>query len=372
MLLDDGRPWRSLEIALVSTTALSTPPKKYGGTELIVAELAQGLVDLGHRPTVFATGDSQCAGALRAEIVRPVWPPDTLTEVRHSAFAWSEIARGSFDIVHVHHAVTLPFSRFVGVPTVASVHHDRDDLLVAHYASYPEIAYVAISKRQQELAPGIPFRGVVHHGVSIDRYPVGEGAGGYCAFLGRFAPEKAPHLAMDAARGAGRPIRLGGEAHLKDQGYFERALRPRLGAPGVEWIGEVGGEAKLALLCDAACLLFPIQWEEPFGIVMIEAMLVGTPVIAFSRGSVPEVIEEGVTGHVVHTLDEMIERIRTISSFDRRRCRARARERWSSLRMAREHAALYASVIADHGLQAARGGDHPGAEHDRRNARTRG
>jgi glycosyltransferase involved in cell wall biosynthesis len=372
MPLDDDWTWRPLEIALVSTTAVSTPPSKYGGTELIVAELAQGLVDLGHRPSVFATGDSRCAGILRPTIERPVWPPDVLTEGRHAGRAWAEIACGSFDVVHVHHAAALPFTRFVKLPTVASVHHAREEALTAHYASYPDVAYVAISGRQRELSPDIPFRGVVHHGVSIDRYPAGTGAGGYCAFLGRFAPEKAPHLAIDAARAAGMPIRLGGEAHEITQSYFENQLRRRLAFAGVEWLGEVGGEAKLGLLRNAACLLFPIEWEEPFGIVMIEAMLVGTPVIAFSKGSVPEVVDEGVTGHIVQSLDQMIDRIRTIGSFDRHRCRARARELWSSSRMAREHVALYETLVADRGLQAGRGGNRLGAQYGRTIARTRG
>jgi glycosyltransferase involved in cell wall biosynthesis len=336
---------RPLEVALVSTTATATPPRAYGGTELVVAELAHALVRLGHHPTVFATADSRCTGTLRAMIDSPVWPPDTLAEVRHAAFAWQEIAAGSFDVVHVNHAAALPFCRLVERPTIATIHHAREDSLSRHYASYPEVAYVAISDRQRTLAPQIPFRAVVHHGLDVDRYPYGGGAGGYCAFLGRFAPEKAPHLAIDAAMKAGRPIRLGGEAHIVARSYFDSALAPRLRQRGVDWLGEVGGERKLTLLADAQCLLFPIQWEEPFGLVMIEAMLVGTPVIAFPRGSIPEVIEDGVTGYVVNDVAEMADRIRSIAAFDRRRCRARARERWSSLRMARDYVDVYRAAI---------------------------
>ena len=345
---------RPLQIALVSTTAVATPPTAYGGTELIVGELARGLVELGHHPTVFATGDSRCAGVLRWAIERPVWPPDTLTELRHAGFAWAEIAAGSFDVVHVNHPFALPFARLVGRPTVMTVHHHREDAFAEHYASYPEVAFNAISKTQRELSPHIPFRAVIHHGLSVDAYPEGAGAGGYCAFLGRFAPEKAPHLAIDAAKNAGVPIRLGGEAHPPARAYFEREVLPRLG-PGVDCLGEVGAARKISLLRDAACLLFPIQWEEPFGLVMIEAMLVGTPVIGFSRGSVPEVIDEGVTGHVVRSVDDMVDRIRTIATFDRQRCRARARERWSSLRMAREYVALYRRFLAAQHLQGVSG-----------------
>jgi glycosyltransferase involved in cell wall biosynthesis len=357
-----------LEIALVSTTAVATPPDGYGGTELIVAELARALVELGHRPTVFATGDSRCAGTLRWTIERPGWPPDTLTELRHVGFAWNEIAAGRFDVVHLNHPFALPFRRLVARPTVITVHHDREDSVARYYASYPEVAYVAISNAQRALCPHIPFQQVIHHGLAVERFPEGAGRGGYCAFLGRFAPEKAPHLAIDAARSAGVPIRLGGEAQSFAKSYFEQEVRPRLG-PGVDWLGEVGGARKLSLLGDAACLLFPIQWEEPFGLVMIEAMLLGTPVIAFPRGSVLEVVEEGVTGYVVRSLDGMVDRIRTIASFDRRRCRARARERWSSLRMARDHVALYRRVIAAQHLQGIREGDRAGARHARREVR---
>lgn len=335
---------RPLEIALVSTCALSTPPRAYGGTELVVAELSEALLSLGHRPTVFATGDSTCASPIRAAFDHPIWPPDDLAELRHVGFAWREIARGAFDVVHVNHAVALPFQRLVETPTVATIHHDRVDRLARHYASYPEIAYVAISERQRELAPEVPIRHVVRHGLSLSRYPEGRGKGGYCAFLGRFAPEKAPHVAIDAAKSAGVPIRLGGEPHHVATGYFEREVAPRLG-PGVECLGEVGGTKKIDLLRGASCLLFPIEWEEPFGLVMIEAMLVGTPVIAFPRGSVPEVVEEGVTGHVVRTVDEMAARLRAIATLDRSRCRARARERFSSLRMAREYVELYRQLV---------------------------
>jgi glycosyltransferase involved in cell wall biosynthesis len=348
---DADWPSRSLDIALLSTTAVSTPPEAYGGTELVVGELAQALADLGHRPTVFATGDSRCAGVLRWAIERPVWPPDTLTEVRHAGFAWSEIAAGSFDVVHVNHAAALPFCDLVRLPTVATVHHDREDSLRLHYASYPNVSYAAISRRQLELSPDIPFDAVIHHGLSIDRFPAGSGAGGYCAFLGRIAAEKAPHLAIDAARRAQKLLRLGGEAHVVAKSYFECEIAPRLARAGVEWLGEVGGDRKLSLLCEAECLLMPVQWEEPFGLVMIEAMLVGTPVIAFRRGSVPEVIDEGVTGYIVQSVDEMADRICAVATFDRQRCRTRARERWSARRMADEYVELYRHAIADHRRQ---------------------
>jgi len=352
-----------LEIALVSTSAVSTPPDTYGGTELIVSELARELLELGHQPTVFATGDSGCAGVLRWTIDRPTWPPETLTELRHVAFAWTEIAASPFDVVHVNHPLAVPFCRLVERPTVATVHHDRDESLARHYAQYPENAYVAISERQRELSPRVPFCAVIRHGLAVDRYPAGSGDGGYCAFLGRFAPEKGPHLAIDAARRAGKPIRLAGDAHPAERAYFDRELAPRLGEPGVAWLGEVDEARKLALLVGAACLLFPIQWEEPFGLVMIEAMLVGTPVVAFPGGSVAEVIDEGITGYVVRSIDEMAARVRAVDGFDRTRCRERARERWNASRMAREHVELYRRVVAAHRRSRPRGAGEMGGDH---------
>lgn len=269
-----------------------------------------------------------------------------LVEMRHAEFAWKAIASGAFDVVHVHHAAALPFTRFVARPTVATVHHDRAETFARHYESYRNVAYVAISRRQRELSPRVPFRAVIHHGLAVDGYPEGSGSGGYCAFLGRLAQEKGPHFAIEAATRAGVPIRIGGEAHAGELAYFEREVRPRLGSSLVDWLGEVGGARKLSLLSDARCLLFPVQWEEPFGLVMIESMLVGTPVIAFSQGSVPEVIDEGVTGYLVASVEEMTERLRTIDSLDRKRCRARARERWSAYRMARDYLEVYRRTIA--------------------------
>jgi glycosyltransferase involved in cell wall biosynthesis len=338
-----------LEIGLVSTSALATPPKGYGGTELVLADLARELVALGHRPTVFATGDSRSAGTRRALFDTPVWPPDTFAELRHSEFAWEQIAKTSFDVVHVNTPMAVPFARFVRVPTVATVHHARLEPVAAHYAAHPNVHFVAISRRQRELSPDVPFRAVIHHGLRPAHYPPGAGDGGYCVFLGRLAREKGPHLAIDAAHAAGLPILLAGDAHDGERDYVKAEVTPRLGA-GTTCLGEVGHEAKLELLRGARCLLMPIQWEEPFGLVVIEAMLVGTPVIAFELGSTPELVEEGITGFLCNTVNEMATRIGQVTAIDRVRCRERACARWGAARMAREYVELYHRAI-----EAARG-----------------
>jgi glycosyltransferase involved in cell wall biosynthesis len=335
-----------MKIALVSTCALATPPHKYGGTELVVAELARGLLELGHDVTTFATGDSLVAGRVRHRFATPVWPPNEFAESRHACHAWREIAGAlhEYDVVHLHHAAGLAFQELVPVPCVYTIHHCRVDDLVSHYQAFPGTGYVCISQRQAALLPELTTR-VIHHGLDPARYAAGDGQGGYVAFLGRFSDEKAPHLAIDAARAAGMPLRIGGTYHHVAESYYQREMQPRLAAgTDVTCCGELGHDAKVELLRGASAMLFPIQWEEPFGLVMIESMLVGTPVVAFRHGSAPEVIEDGVTGFLVDSPEEMAQRIGQISRIDRKRCRERAQARWSSLRMAREYAALYAEM----------------------------
>jgi glycosyltransferase involved in cell wall biosynthesis len=336
-----------MRIALVSTCALTTPPRAYGGTELVVANLADALTTLGHDVTVFATGDSSPAGRLRHHFPTAVWPPNDLAELRHATAAWREIARGGFDVVHVNHAMALPFTHFCRTPTVLTLHHERVESLVELYGDFPNVTYVAISRRQQALSPEVPIEHVVHHGLDPSAYPAGEGQGDYVAFLGRFAPEKAPHLAIEAALAAGMKLRMGGAPHEVSKDFFEAEVAPRLAAAGdrVEWIGEVSHAPKVALLRDARALVFPIQWEEPFGLVMIESMLVGTPVVALARGSAPEVVEDGVTGFVVKSKDELPDALRRAATIDRRRCRERARQRWSHLRMASDYVRVYDDAI---------------------------
>jgi glycosyltransferase involved in cell wall biosynthesis len=296
---------------------------------------------------MFATGDSRPDCRLKSCFAEPVWPPNELAELRHASFAWAEVARAlhSFDIVHLHHAAGLPFTRLVATPTVYTLHHSRVDALVEHYRAFDDVAYVAISERQRELCPEFDIGRVIHHGLDPTLYPAGSGAGNYVAFLGRFAPEKAPHIAVQAARQAGVALRLGGTAHEVGLDYYQHVLDPELRAsPDAVCCGELGHAAKVDLISNARAMLFPIQWEEPFGLVMIEAMLMGTPVIAFRHGSAPEVVEDGLTGYLVDSAEEMAQCIARVDHIDRARCRARARERWCTQRMAREYEALYVQL----------------------------
>ncbi len=338
-----------MRIALVSTSALPTPPKAYGGSELVVAELAEGLCALGHEVLAYVTGDSACAGQPISFHPSAVWPPDDEAEIAHARFAFEDIKRRAVDVVHVHHGAALPFSAGASAPCLMTVHHARDEALVAAYARYPETRFVAISDRQRALHPELAFAGVVHHGLDPTAYPLGSGRGGYAAFIGRFCVEKGVHAAIDAAGRAGVPLVLGGTPHEIDaaQTYFLTEVQPRIRSETANalWLGELGQSAKTSLLSDARALLFPIDWEEPFGLVMIEAMLMGTPVIAFPRGAVPEVVEEGVTGFIVRSVEEMAARLRQLDGFDRSHCRRRAVERWSTARMAEDYVALYRAAI---------------------------
>ncbi|MGZ3423873.1 MAG: glycosyltransferase family 4 protein [Polyangiales bacterium] len=337
-----------MKIGLVSTCAVATPPKAYGGTELVVAELAHGLSELGHDVLVYATGDSRPHGTLRWIVPEPVFPPDQGIAGVHARFAFDDLARRDVDVIHFHDESGLQCLDRARAPCALTIHHERDEALVEAYRRHPSVSYVAISHHQAALSPDVPMGRVIHHGLDPDKYRFGRGEGGYAAFLGRFAPEKGTHHGIDAAVKAGVPVRLGGTAHPVARAYFDREVWPRLERhrDTVTWLGELHHAAKVEMLRGATALLMPIEWDEPFGLVMIEAMLVGTPVIAFPRGSTLELIEEGVTGFIVDDVEQMAARLDDVHRIDRDRCRQRAVERFSYLRMAREYIELYASTIA--------------------------
>jgi glycosyltransferase involved in cell wall biosynthesis len=331
-----------MKIAIVSTVALPVPPPGYGGTERLLYYLAEGLVREGHDVTLFATGDSRTQAELRFLYPHAVWPIDAMAEFDHVAWACAEAARGGFDVVHVNQAPALALQRFGGSPFVYTLHHDRVDELSRFYERFPDVQYVAISGRQRALETALPHVSVVHHGLDPDDFPFVAEPEDYVAFIGRFAPTKGPHLAIDAAREAGIAIRLAGRPHKGEgEAYHASQMVPRLELPGVDWVDELGGDAKLAHLGRARVMLFPICWEEPFGLVMIEAMLSGTPVVAFARGSAPEVIEHGVTGFCVRDVAEMAAAIPRAAALDRRHVRDRARERFSTERMVRDYVRVY-------------------------------
>jgi glycosyltransferase involved in cell wall biosynthesis len=338
-----------MRIAVVSTPFIRIPPNGYGGTELVCGQLAEALLARGHDVTLFATADSQFSGPLAACFPGPTWPPSESIDRAHVRFCLHEISRDrqGFDAVQINSALGLKVARELGLPIVYTLHHRRDEKLSRLYAAHPEVHYVAVSRRQLDLEVPLAHATVVHHGVDVDAYPASLRDEGYLLHIGRFALEKGTHLAIDAAVAARMPIVVAGRVHESpgDQAYFDAELVPRFHLPGVMLGGEADARRKRALLQQARAVLCPIMWEEPFGLIAVEAMVTGTPVIGFARGAFPEIIDDGITGILVSDVHEMTRAIPLVARLDRAACAARARERFSVQRMAADYERVFASVL---------------------------
>jgi glycosyltransferase involved in cell wall biosynthesis len=346
---------------MVSTPFVAVPPASYGGTELIIHALSRALERAGHEVVVFATGDSKVAH-LRSFFHEAIWPPSPYAELLHCRFAAREIQTGGFDVVHAHSPALLAFAADLPAPVVYTLHHEAQPTLSRYYRCLPGIHYVAISRRQAELSDPSP-RDVVHHGLDPELYPV-VGPGGQAAFfLGRLSPCKAPDLAVEAAGRAGVPLLLAGKTHdIDDVPGWAETLHRALSQPHVRWMQEADLAAKRRLFARSRALLVPLRWEEPFGLVMIEALLAGCPVIAFARGAAPEILENGRTGFLVEGVRDMAAALRRAPRLDRLAIQSRARERFSSARMADRYLSVYRSALADRVL--GREPRHPEAGED--------
>jgi glycosyltransferase involved in cell wall biosynthesis len=340
-----------MRIALISTPFVAVPPPQYGGTELVVHELTEGLVAHGHEVELFATGDSRTTAELRWLYRCAQWPPEMLADLNHVSWAVQQVVeRGPFDLLHAHSAVALGCARLVSdIPMVYTLHHERDEQLSAFYRYCQDFHYIAISEDQRRRETSLRDVTVIHHGLDPAKYRcTPRAAGDYVCFVGRFSRVKGPHTAIDAAGRAGVPIRVAGEVHSPDEAWAEAELRDRLQEPHVRYLGSIGMREKATLLCGARALLAPLEWNEPFGLILIEAMLSGCPVVAYRRGSVGELVEDGLTGFIAHSFDHLVELIRpggAVDSFDRLRCRDRATRRFSRERMVAEHLALYERIL---------------------------
>lgn len=340
-----------MRVAIIAPPWVAVPPPRYGGTEAVIDYLARGLVAAGHDVLLFTTGDSTCPVPRRWSIEKAVSTENAtlVTELRHVVDAYHDIEVWDPDIVHDHTLAGPLYSLRVRVPVVTTNHGPfTGDLGRCFAALGDRVPIVAISHHHASTAGAIPIAAVIHHGLDVEAIPVGTGDGGYALFLGRMSPDKGVHVAIRAAREAGVPLRIAAKMREPaERRYFSDVVVPLLGDDAT-YIGEVGGGDKQALLAGAACLVNPVSWPEPFGMVMIEALAAGTPVVALRRGSVPELVTHGITGFIADTEDELAAGIRRAPSLDRTRCRQDVAERFSTERMVADHVAFYERVIAEH------------------------
>ena len=339
-----------MHIAQVAPLYESVPPKLYGGTERIVAYLTEELIAQGHEVTLFASGDSRTS----ADLVSPCDQAIRLDENGPDAAALHVLMLEQlnqlaydFDVIHFHtEHIQLPFARRQTTPCVVTL-HGRLDVpgLTELYAEFRDVPVVSISNAQREPLPGAHWQGTVYHGLPLKLHCCSRESGSYLAFLGRIAPEKGVDRAIEIAQRAGVPLKIAAKVDAADREYFETQIEPRIDGTSVELIGEINEREKTAFLGNARALLFPIDWPEPFGLVMIEAMACGTPSIAFRNGSVPEVIDEGVTGFIVESIDAAVAAVAEAQTLDRRRCRQMFERRFSAARMARDYCKIYETLL---------------------------
>ena len=314
---------------------------------MFVAELARGLQQQGVDVTVYTIGESTIETPTRWLYPRSQWPMHgelecTLKALNHSSWAVSEAAN-EVDIIHGNSSPALSFSRFVKVPMVHTVHHTYDAAYAEFYEGIPEVSYVTISDSQRSRLR-MPRMRTIRHGIDASLYPVGKNKRQYLSFLGRIAPPKGTHLAIEVAKKAGIPLKIAGEIQPAYTNYWETMVKPQVDGKFIEYVGEVALPEKIELLTSSIAMLFPIQWEEPFGLVLIESMACGTPVLAMPGGSVPEVVKEGVSGCVASTTDELA-RCAVSLNLDPESIRAYMEKFFSVERMSRDYISLYTDIL---------------------------
>lgn len=337
-----------MRVALIAPPFIPVPPRKYGGTELFVAQLAEGLQKQGVEVVVYANGESTVKTELRWLYKKSQWPIEgevfaNLSDINHSAWAIQDAAENC-DVIHVNNVPALAMSRLVATPFVYTMHHVHEDLLSNFYCYYPQVEFVTISDFQRHREKMTRMR-TIHHGIDTNAYRWEGGKREHLSFLGRVAPMKGPHLAIEAAKRAGIPLKIAGEIQPCYRSYWESQVKPHVDGKFIEYIGEADLEAKNELLSNSIAMLFPIQWNEPFGLVMIEAMACGAPVIAFTGGSVEEIIPVGVGGFICKNVDEMATRAREASSLNNAKIRSYVEQKFSIEKMTSQYAALFREVM---------------------------
>jgi glycosyltransferase involved in cell wall biosynthesis len=337
-----------MKIAQIAPLFESVPPRLYGGTERVASYLTEELVRQGHDVTLFASGDSITAAELVACSPRSLRLDANIRDhIPHFMTMLDKVREraAKFDVLHFH-IDYFQFPIFRGAPAVTTL-HGRQDLPdhMQFYRRFSDMPLVSISNAQRAPLPRANFVATVHHGLPANLHtPNLHPSGGYVAFLGRISPEKRPDRAIAIARAAGIPLKIAAKVDKVDEGYFRDAIAPLLNGPDVEFVGEINEHAKTEFLGQAHALLFPIDWPEPFGLVMIEAMACGTPVLAFNCGSVPEIVEDGVTGRIVSSVEEAVQAMPDMLAIDRAAVRRRFEDRFSVSRMARDYVKLYGTL----------------------------
>jgi glycosyltransferase involved in cell wall biosynthesis len=339
-----------VRIAQVAPLYESVPPRLYGGTERVVSYLTEALVEDGHDVTLFASGDSRTRANLQPIVEQSLRLSRCVDPIAHHMRMISQVAdaASAFDVIHFHiDYLHFPLSRALKLRHLTTL-HGRLDLpdLPPLYAEFSDMPVVSISKSQRAPLPIVNWAGNVYHGLPAASFSPVQRAGTYLAFIGRISPEKRLDRAIELAIATGIPLRIAAKVDRVDEAYFEEKIRPMLAHPLVEYIGEIGEHEKQAFLGNALALAFLIDWPEPFGLVMIEALACGTPVIAWRRGSTPEILEHGVTGFIVQSMDEAVQAVRQIGEIDRRACRASFAARFTSPRMARDYIDVYRQLAS--------------------------
>ena len=341
-----------MKIAQIAPLVESVPPRLYGGTERVVSWLTEELVALGHDVTLFASGDSQTAAQLFPVVPRSLRLDGIHNSLPYNVIMLDRVAQriAEFDILHFHiDFFHYPLFRNIAHKTLTTL-HGRQDLpeLPDVYRAFPHMPLVSISNHQRQPVPPVNWMGTVYHGLPEKLFREGDGKGGYLAFLGRICAEKGPQEAIEIARLAGAKLRIAAKVDPVDRPYFEQVVGPLLArSPHVEFVGEIADDQKQQFLGNARAVLFPVQWPEPFGLVMIEAMACGTPVIAFRQGAVPEVLEDGLTGFVVDDVEAAAGAVQNLDQLFRPSIRSRFEERFSARAMALDYCNIYGRLIAE-------------------------
>jgi len=341
-----------VKIAQIAPLVESVPPRLYGGTERIVSYLTEELVALGHEVTLFASGDSMTSARLVPCVPRALRLEDSVRDpIPYYMLMLDRVRRCAedFDVLHFHiDQFHFPLFRQIAGRTVTTL-HGRQDLPDMHplYVGFDDMPLVSISDAQRLPIPNANFAATVYHGLPVGLHrPTGPVQRNYVAFLGRISPEKRPDRAIAIARALGIPLKIAAKVDRADEVYFRTQIEPLLKGPGVEFIGEINEYQKTKFLGDAQALLFPVDWPEPFGLSMIEAMACGTPVLAFRCGSVPEVIDDGITGAIVDTMEQAILALPLVIALNRQKVQERFEQRFSARRMANDYVRLYHTLLA--------------------------